>query len=126
MFSPSLGENIMRIMLALAMVAGVAMSAPAIAKHRMSNDEKAAQRCESFGFQVGTDGYRDCMMKLSMQMDAIDAQRRRAALAFGAKMLARNQDSDPVPSPSSNGTRTYLMNGRMVTCTTLGTVTNCF
>lgn len=39
--------------------------------------------------------------------------------------LSQPQSAPAAPQGYQQGTRTYMINGRMVTCTTTGTITNC-
>jgi len=55
------------------------------------------------------------------EMESVRSSQALQMLQLGSQML-----SSPQTSPLNSGPRTYNMNGRMVTCTTTGTVTNCF
>jgi len=91
-------------------------------------------RCNAYGFREGTDGFASCMQT---EVRAFEAQARAraqqrdqaSAQSFRQGMcLAGNQQyCDNAPSGGyKQGTHIYIINGRQVTCTTTGTVTNCF
>lgn len=57
-----------------------------------------------------------CDWALFAQIHADEERRNLQMMSMGAAMMAANRP----PAP-----RTYIVNGRMVTCTTTGRITNC-
>lgn len=68
-------------------------------------------------------------LQRAIEMARADAERERRErqsqrlMEIGFGMMA---GANRPPPPSNDGTRTYNINGRMFTCTTSGTFTNCF
>ena len=68
-------------------------------------------------------------LQRAIEMARADAERERRErqsqrlMEIGLGMMA---GTNRPPPPSNDGTRTYNINGRMFTCTTSGTSTNCF
>ena len=105
--------------------------------------------CSKYGFQVGTTEYAQCRMQIDNARKQAEEQERQYQAQLAARARARdkaqgeamlflglgmlsgaqpNTQSNNFPSiqpPNRNHTYT-LPNGRMMTCNTTGSFTNCF
>lgn len=62
----------------------------AVAAQERANDEA---RCKRYGFQIGTQGYAQCLMSLDQQRRAIDDANRDA---MGRMLLNRQMSPNPI------------------------------
>ena len=69
--------------------------------------------------------YVDAAMKLRASWDAQDAASNAAYMRSLGNMMMKQNAPAPAAAPSGIKTHTYMLNGRMFTCTTSLGVTNC-
>lgn len=80
--------------------------------------------CRAQGYSDGTEPFKKCMFSLA---DAIYGSSRGTTTPPSCYNCFGVPSYGPAPAPSyQQGTHTYLINGRTVTCTTTGSYTNCF
>ena len=105
------------------------------------------QTCLKYGFKPDTNDFATCKQQIDMarkeaqqrqtqyQAQLKEYQRQReinanlALMSMGFGMMSGGSPSavPPPPMSSSNMSRTYILpGGRMMTCTTTGSITNCF
>lgn len=87
-------------------------------------------QCRGYGFSQGTDAFAGCVQSEIRALET-RATSRTAAPAppgscFGYCGPGGSSSGTPAASGYRQGTHTYFINGRTVTCTTTGTITDCF
>ena len=99
------------LILATALLSGCANVA-------LTANERERQQCLSYGLAEGTQEHANCRIQLSTAR----MERSNALGALGAAMLLTPPPQPASPHASFN---TYLINGRLYHCNTLGSITNC-
>ena len=131
---PNQGEDIMDVHRLASLVAVLAVMGCASPEQRARyNQEQAEQMlnairvlCRGYGFKEGTDGFAGCV-----QSEVRGLVARTTAPAAGSApsggCFGYCGGGAPTSAPAyQQGTHTYNINGRLVTCTTTGAYTNCF
>lgn len=98
------------------LIVAIALSGCAEIQHQRIMADRAS--CAAQGYEEGP-YFEECMNRAQA-----DRAARKAALSgLSSALLAQPRQ---YTLPAQPATHTYMQNGRMVTCTTTGTVTNCF
>lgn len=86
------------------------------------NRMSIADQCTSYGWQPGTPGHADCQMRMRIADDNLQQRRGDAMMRMGTQMMQPPQPAYTSPSPFSSY---RLPSGRIVNCSTIGTMTSC-
>jgi hypothetical protein len=90
-------------------------------------EQIAADDCAKQGFIPGTEPHRYCVAELAAGRRWNDANYQRGMSTMGAAGAAIYAAGQPVyPQPVQPAVQTYVVGNQTVTCTTAGTLTNCY
>jgi len=85
------------------------------------NRMSIADQCTSYGWQPGTPGHANCQMRTRIANDNLQQRQGDALMRMGTQMMQPPQPAYGTPSFSSY----RLPSGRVVNCSTIGTMTSC-
>ena len=137
--NPTKREDIMGVHSLASLIAVFAVMGCASPEERAWYDRRQAEQmanaikanCRGYGFKEGTDGFAGCVQSEFQALVAAQSRAPTPAYAppggcfgYGGPDCG-GAGSTPIPA-YQQGTHTYNINGRLVTCTTTGTYTNCF
>lgn len=93
-------------------------------------EQIAADDCAGYGFQRGSEMHQRCVYELASSRRQSDgaymaSMGRMAALGTAVYAISTPQQPVAVVQPGSS-IQTYMIGGRVYTCSTAGTNTNCF
>jgi hypothetical protein len=92
-------------------------------------EQIAADDCAGYGFASGTEMHGRCVYELAnsrRQSDGAYMASMGRMAALGVAVYAVSQPQYPAVIPAGANTQVYVVNNRTYTCTTAGTLTNCF
>lgn len=81
-----------------------------------------ADQCTSYGWSPGTAGHANCQMQMRIADDNLQQRRSDNLMRMGSQMMQPPQPAYTSPSPFSSY---RLPSGRIVNCSTIGTMTSC-
>jgi hypothetical protein len=100
------------------------------AERQAREDAEDHQRCVDMRATPGTNEYFGCRNLVSEQREREKDRALNALLLYSSMQQRQRQQQQQQWQnnwqPVSPITRTYSFNGRMMTCTTMGTYTNCY
>lgn len=92
-------------------------------------EQIASDDCAGYGFALGSEMHRRCVYELSdsrRQSDGAYMSSMGRMAALGTAVYAVSTPPVYAAPPAGSTVQTYQIGGRVYTCSTVGTYTNCF